>query len=181
METEPHAGDDLFRAAVSHSLRVGKLTSKEEASQQQSRQTAVSFVLVGHNGQIIERIPLGKVQAEARRMAAVAAASEAASAARQKELEGRIQLLRQSPARTRASAWAQSVGYEIPKGPDWGLYLTAIIILGLFFVIPGLIAAIIYWVRKTAYDKEMRSIVEKWIDAGRPDPVIPETSSWQRS
>jgi hypothetical protein len=41
-------------------------------------------------------------------------------------------------------------------------------------VIPGLIAAIIYWIRKTAYDKEMRTIVEKWVDAGRPDPALLE-------
>jgi hypothetical protein len=152
MKPEQHTGDDLFPAAVSHSLRVGKLTSKEAASEQQSRRTEISFVLVGHNGEIIERIPLGKIQAEAHRMAAVATANATESAARQKELEGRIQLLRKSPARTRASVWARSVGYEVPNGPDWGLYLIAIIILSLFFVIPGLIAAIIYWIRKTAYD-----------------------------
>jgi hypothetical protein len=72
-DVEQNKEEDLLAAAVSCSLRTGKLASKYAASHKQSRQTTMSYVLVGHDGQMIERLPLDKVRAEAERMTATAA------------------------------------------------------------------------------------------------------------
>jgi len=77
-----------------------------------------------------------------------------------------------------AVQWALDQGYRIPSKPDGCLWW--------FLVVGGLCAAIVpglailgYVVLKQRdYEKEIRQIINKWIDAGKPgiapDPDSPE-------
>ena len=67
--------------------------------------------------------------------------------------------------------WAESKGYPLPDKP-YGVSFNFAIILGfLFGLIPGLILVIISTKRKDNYDKEIRQLTTKWIDAGKPLPL----------
>jgi hypothetical protein len=59
---------DLFGAAVSYSLRRGKLKAKTEADPGKSRSTDVTFVLAATDGRVIDRIPLDKLYQDAKKM-----------------------------------------------------------------------------------------------------------------
>jgi len=70
--------------------------------------------------------------------------------------------------------WAESKGYPLPDKP-YGVSFNFAIILGfLFGLIPGLILVIISTKRKDNYDKEIRQLTTKWIDAGKPLPLPAE-------
>ena len=67
--------------------------------------------------------------------------------------------------------WAESKGYPLPDKP-YGVSFNFAIILGfLFGLIPGLILVIISTKMKDNYDKEIRQLTTKWIDAGKPLPL----------
>lgn len=74
--------------------------------------------------------------------------------------------------RSKAVAWARSVGYPVPQKPNGCLSAIAIITGLLIFVVPGLM--LIIWVsyNNKVYNREMDALVAKWIDAGRPDPGV---------
>ena len=57
--------DELFRAAVSCSLRRGKLKTSAGVDPEQSRATEQTFVLVAIDGRVIDRLPLQMVEREA--------------------------------------------------------------------------------------------------------------------
>ena len=65
--------------------------------------------------------------------------------------------------------WAKSKGYALPKKSNPIFVLCGIIGI-LFFVIPGLIILYIAWRKDQSYEKEMRTLMNKWIDAGKPLP-----------
>ena len=67
--------------------------------------------------------------------------------------------------------WAESKGYPLPDEP-YGISFGFAIILGFIFgIIPGLILIYISQKRKDIYDKEIRQLTTKWIDAGKPLPL----------
>ena len=44
---------------------------------------------------------------------------------------------------------------------------------GLFiFILPGLIIIIIAWNNGRHYERDMKALVEKWVDAGKPEPEV---------
>ncbi len=56
--------DDLFDAAVACALRRRKLKAKTDADPEQSRVTEQTFVLIGQDGQVLDRLPLPMVERE---------------------------------------------------------------------------------------------------------------------
>lgn len=57
--------DELFRAAVSYSLRNGKLKAERDANPEQSRSTDKTYVLAAADGRVIDRLLLDLVRGEA--------------------------------------------------------------------------------------------------------------------
>ena len=46
-----------------------------------------------------------------------------------------------------------------------------LVVIGLFiFIVPGVLLLIWIWVQDNQYERDMRALVEKWVDAGRPNP-----------
>ena len=65
--------------------------------------------------------------------------------------------------------WAKSQGYALPKKTGvFGIFL--IIIAYMIFILPGIILTIAAIRRDQNYEKEMRVLMNKWIDAGKPLP-----------
>ena len=56
--------DYLFDAAVACALRRRKLKAKADADPEQSRATEETFVLIGHDSQVLDRLPLPMVERE---------------------------------------------------------------------------------------------------------------------
>ena len=74
-----------------------------------------------------------------------------------------------SPAE-KAVAWAISMGYPIPSKLD-GCLAAILVVVGLFmFVIPGILLLVWLFIQSNQYDRDMKQLVEKWVDAGRPAP-----------
>ena len=72
----------------------------------------------------------------------------------------------------KAVIWAQSLGYPVPKAPD-GCISVFLVIFGLFvFIVPGLIILLMVWNSSRQYERDMKALVEKWVDAGKPEPGV---------
>ncbi len=69
------AEDNLFKAAVSYSLRKGRLKAEGDVDSEQSRSTSQSFVLAAADGRVIDRIPLALIRHEAQKKDAARLAS----------------------------------------------------------------------------------------------------------
>ena len=67
--------------------------------------------------------------------------------------------------------WARSQGYALPKKSNPIFNFIAIIIGFCFFLLPGLILLYMSWKKDQQYEKEMRALMNKWIDAGKPLPT----------
>ena len=77
-----------------------------------------------------------------------------------------------TPNEQKAVAWAKSLGYPVPKAPD-GCMSVLLVIIGLcVFIVPGLIILLIVWNRSRQYELDMKALVEKWVDAGKPEPGV---------
>ena len=63
--------------------------------------------------------------------------------------------------------WAKEKGYVLPSKPS-NSYWIFIIIGCLVGLIPGLIIIFFYNQQKATYDKEVRILMNKWIDQGSP-------------
>ena len=71
-----------------------------------------------------------------------------------------------------AIAWAKSIGYPVPTKMG-GCLSAFLVVLGLFaFIVPGLIILLIVWNKSRQYERDMKALVEKWIDAGKPEPGV---------
>ena len=64
------------------------------------------------------------------------------------------------------------MGYPVPS--KWnGCLSTFLVIIGLCaYVIPGVILLLIVWNNGRQYERDMKSLIEKWIDAGKPEPGV---------
>ena len=48
---------------------------------------------------------------------------------------------------------------------------TILVVVGLcIYVIPGVLLLVWIFVQSNQYERDMRALVEKWVDAGRPNP-----------
>ena len=66
-------------------------------------------------------------------------------------------------------SWAKAQGYELPKKAN--PFMTFIGVMGLLaYVLPGLFVLYFCWRKDQEYEKEMRALMNKWIDAGKPLP-----------
>ena len=66
--------------------------------------------------------------------------------------------------------WAKVQDYELPKKA--GLLMWLCIVIGLVAgVLPGLFLVLIAIRKNQNYEREMRSLMNKWIDAGKPLPA----------
>jgi len=72
-----------------------------------------------------------------------------------------------------AVQWARSKGYAVPENPDGCLWSIGVLIGLMAAVVPGL--ALLGWLflKKRDYEREIRQIRNKWIDAGKPAPLPP--------
>ena len=69
-----------------------------------------------------------------------------------------------------AIAWAKSIGYPVPTKMG-GCLSIFLVVLGLcVYVIPGVILLLLVWNNVRQYERDMKALVEKWIDAGNPAP-----------
>ena len=69
-----------------------------------------------------------------------------------------------------AIAWAKSIGYPVPTKMG-GCLSTFLVVLGLCaYVIPGVILLLLVWNNGRQYERDMKALIEKWIDAGKPEP-----------
>ena len=94
----------------------------------------------------------------------------------------------ESETRERAVIWAKSMGYPIPSKMG-GCLAFILIMIGLFaFVVPGILILLWVWYQGNQYERDMRKLVSKWIDAGKPTPgkkenlektleIVPEKNS----
>ena len=72
--------------------------------------------------------------------------------------------------RRKASEWALSMGYPVPKRPS-GCLSFILVLVGLFcFIIPGILILGWVWYVGTQWERDMDSLVAKWVDAGKPEP-----------
>ena len=69
-------------------------------------------------------------------------------------------------------AWARSRGYELPRRPGAGANI--LILVGLVLgIIPGIVVWAVVKRKRDSYEREMRDMKNKWIDAGSPAPLPP--------
>jgi len=69
-----------------------------------------------------------------------------------------------------ASSWASSRGYSIPSKMG-GCLSTFLVVVGLCaYVIPGILILLFVWYNGNQYERDMKALVAKWIDAGYPKP-----------
>ena len=74
--------------------------------------------------------------------------------------------------RNKAIAWARSLGYPVPSKLNGCLSVLLILIGLIIFIIPGVV--ILIWVayQGKAYQRDMNTLVARWVDAGKPEPGI---------
>ena len=71
-----------------------------------------------------------------------------------------------------AIAWAKSIGYPVPTKMG-GCLSTFLVVLGLCaYVLPGVIILLLVWNNGRQYERDMKALIEKWIDAGKPEPGV---------
>lgn len=74
----------------------------------------------------------------------------------------------------KAIQWAKSMGYPIPEPPMDGASAVFIVVLAfLLCIVPGIFAILTVQNRQTKYDREISMIINKWIEAGKPEPGDP--------
>ena len=70
----------------------------------------------------------------------------------------------------KAIDWAISMGYPVPTKLD-GLLAGILVIVGLLiFIVPGVLVLVWVWIQDNQYERDIKALIEKWVDAGRPEP-----------
>ena len=94
----------------------------------------------------------------------------------------------ESETREKAVLWARSMGYPIPIKMGGCLAIILVIIGLCVFVVPGILILLWVWYQGNQYERDMRQLVAKWVDAGKPTPgkkqnlektleIVPEKNS----
>ena len=76
----------------------------------------------------------------------------------------------ETETREKAVLWAKSMGYPIPSKMGGCLAIILVIIGLTAFVVPGVLILIWVWYQGNQYERDMRQLVAKWVDAGKPTP-----------
>ncbi len=146
------ANDD-FISALNIAVERGDFTSnqKSDISEKLSGYEGIDYVLRDHSGKIVAKINqdlvIGKLKREGKKLVANSSDSNQSSAIK----------------------WAVSMGYPVPS--KWNGFLTTfLVIVGLCaYVIPGVILLLIVWNNGRQYERDLKALIEKWIDAGKPE------------
>ena len=70
----------------------------------------------------------------------------------------------------KAIDWAISIGYPVPTKLDGCLAAILVVVGLLMFVVPGVLLLVWIWVQNNQYERDIKALIEKWVDAGRPEP-----------
>ena len=62
------------------------------------------------------------------------------------------------------------MGYPVPTKLGGCLAAILVVIVLCIFIVPGVLLLIWIWVQANQYERDMKALVEKWVDAGRPNP-----------
>ena len=146
---------DDFISALNIAVERGDLTSnqKSDISENLSGYEGIDFVLRDQSGKVVAKINQGLVIGKLER-------------------EGKVVSNNPYSNEKGAVKWANSMGYPVPS--KWnGCLSTFLVIIGLCaYVIPGVILLLIVWNNGRQYERDMKSLIEKWIDAGKPEPGV---------
>ena len=162
--------DEAFKAALSYAIDRGEINSDTPVDVGLSGYKGINYELYDDKGKIICKIPQGIL-------------------AKKLEDKGfKSNPMTESETRERAVLWAKSMGYPIPSKMG-GCLAFILIIIGLFaFVVPGILILLWVWYQGNQYERDMRQLVAKWVDAGKPTPgkkenlertleIVPEKNS----
>ena len=162
--------DEAFKAALSYAIDRGEINSNTPVDEGLSGYKGINYELYDDKGKIICKIPQGIL-------------------AKKLEDKGfKSKPMTESEARDKAVLWAKSMGYPIPSKMG-GCLAFILIIIGLFaFVVPGILILLWVWYQGNQYERDMRQLVAKWVDAGKPTPgkkenlertleIVPEKNS----
>jgi len=143
---------DDFISALNIAVERGDLTSnqKSDISKNLSGYEGIDFVLRDQSGKVVAKINQGLVIGKLER-------------------EGKVVSNNPHSNERGAVKWANSMGYPVPS--KWnGCLSTFLVIIGLCaYVIPGVILLLIVWNNGRQYERDMKALVEKWVDAGKPE------------
>ena len=133
-------GNEAFKAALSYAMDSGAINSDTQVDESLSGYKSIYYELRDEKGKIICRIPLEIVE------------------------------ITEAETREKAVLWAKSMGYPIPNEMG-GCLSFILIIIGLFaYVLPGILILLWVWYQANQYERGVRKIVAKWVDAGKPTP-----------
>lgn len=151
--------DSRFDAAVSRAIAQGNFRDPWTASRETSGPDGEHFVIRTSNGSRICMIPLAELDSSSSGSTITAATPTGAPIVFRGDEEAAI-------------AWATSMGYPVPRKLN-GCLMAAGVALGLMAaVVPGVLLLIVLMIKDRDYKRDMRSLVAKWVDAGRPQPGV---------
>ena len=162
--------NEAFKAALSYAIDRGEINSDTPIDEALSGYKGIYYELCDAEGKIICKIPQGILA---------------------KKLEDRgfkSNPMTESETREKAVLWAKSMGYPIPSKMGGCLAFILIIIGLIAYVIPGILILLWVWYQGNQYERDMRQLVAKWVDAGKPTPgkkenlerpleIVPEKNS----
>ena len=144
--------EEEFKAALSYAIDRGEINSDTPVDETLSGYKGLNYVLYDDKGKIICKIPQGIL-------------------AKVLEDKGfKSNPMTETETREKAVIWAKSMGYPIPSKMG-GCLAFILVIIGLFaFVVPGVLILLWVWYQGNQYERDMRQLVAKWVDAGKPTP-----------
>ena len=144
--------EEEFKAALSYAIDRGEINSDTPVDETLSGYKGLNYVLYDDKGKIICKIPQGIL-------------------AKVLEDKGfKSNPMTETETREKAVLWAKSMGYPIPSKMG-GCLAFILVIIGLTaFVVPGVLILIWVWYQGNQYERDMRQLVAKWVDAGKPTP-----------
>ena len=162
--------EEAFKAALDYATDRGEINFDTLVDENLSGYKGINYILCDDKGKLICKIPQGIL-------------------AKKLEDKGfKSNPMTESETRERAVIWAKSMGYPIPSKMG-GCLAFILIMIGLFaFVVPGILILLWVWYQGNQYERDMRKLVSKWIDAGKPIPgkkenlektleIVPEKNS----
>ena len=162
--------EEEFKAALSYAIDRGEINSDTPVDETLSGYKGLNYVLYDDKGKIICKIPKGIL-------------------AKVLEDKGfKSNPMTETETREKAVLWAKSMGYPIPSKMGGCLAIILVIIGLTAFVVPGVLILIWVWYQGNQYERDMRQLVAKWVDAGKPTPgkkenlerpldIVPEKNS----
>tara|TARA_B100000989_G_scaffold262117_1_gene213451 strand:- start:219 stop:818 length:600 start_codon:yes stop_codon:yes gene_type:complete len=162
--------EEAFKAALSYAIDRGEINSDTPVGEALSGYKGINYELCDDKGKILCKIPQGIV-------------------AKKLEDKGfKSNPMTESETREKAVLWARSMGYPIPSKMGGCLAIILVIIGLCVFVVPGILILLWVWYQGNQYERDMRQLVAKWVDAGKPTPgkkqnlektleIVPEKNS----